>query len=141
MSSVLVVDDSVEFLDVTRRVLERLRPGTTVHTADCAAAAMAFLSGVETTAQPRPRFVVLDFRLPDATAPAVVTAMRRSPALRTLPVLVLSQAGWPEDARAALAAGAAAFVVKPSRAGALRAILGEFWSRHGECPDGAGDRG
>jgi CheY-like chemotaxis protein len=130
---VLVVDDSVEFLDVARRLLEAARPGTSVHTVQTGAAALAFLVGEASNGTcTRPRFVVLDFRLPDMNAPELLARLRAEPALATLPVLVLSQAGWPEDARAALAAGASAFVVKPSRAGALRRVLDDFWSRHAD---------
>ena len=70
---------------------------------------------------PRPSFVVLDFRLPDMNAPEVLARLRGEPQLADLPILVLSQAGWPEDAREALAAGASAFVVKPSRASVIAA--------------------
>jgi CheY-like chemotaxis protein len=133
MTAVLVVDDSVEFLGVARRLLEGARPGTDVHTVQSGAAALAFLTHAQPyTDAPRPGFVVLDFRLPDMHAPALLARMRADPATAALPVLVLSQAGWPEDARAALAAGASAFVVKPSRASALRSVLVDFWRCHAD---------
>jgi CheY-like chemotaxis protein len=65
-------------------------------------------------------------------APTLLARLRADPATAALPVLVLSQAGWPEDARAALAAGASAFVVKPSRAGVLRSVLVDFWRCHAD---------
>ena len=130
-SSVLVVDDCVEFLDVARQLLEQVRPGTCVRTVQSGSDALALLMGtVGDDGATRPAFVVLDFRLPDMTAPEVLARLRATPGLTDLPVLVLSQAGWPEDARAALAAGASAFIVKPSRASALRAVLRDFWGRH-----------
>jgi CheY-like chemotaxis protein len=130
---VLVVDDSCEFLDVTRQLLGETAPGTAVYTVQSGADALAFLTRVAPFEDaPSPRFVVLDFRLPDMTAPELLARLRALPALATLPVLVLSQAGWPDDARAALAAGAAAFVVKPSRVHALRRLLRDFWSRHAD---------
>jgi CheY-like chemotaxis protein len=129
--TVLVVDDSVEFLGVTRRLLEQLRPGAAVYTAQSGGDALRLLAGAAPDERaPRPTFVVLDFRLPDMTAPELLVRLRAAPGLADLPVLVLSQAGWPEDARAALAAGASAFVVKPSRASALRTVLRDFWGRH-----------
>ena len=128
---VLVVDDSPEFLGVARQLLQQLRPGTEVHTAHSGTDALAFLLGCSPGA-PRPMFVVLDFRLPDMNAPEVLDRLRGEPRLADLPILVLSQAGWPEDARRALAAGASAFVVKPSRASTLRHVLQDFWSRHAD---------
>ena len=131
--TVLVVDDSREFLEVARQLLEEVHPGATVHTVQSATDALAFLTrAAPHDDAPRPAFVVLDFRLPDMTAPELLARLRAMPALAGLPVLVVSQAGWPEDARAALAAGASAFVVKPSRASALRAVLRDFWSRHAQ---------
>jgi CheY-like chemotaxis protein len=133
MTAVLLVDDSIEFLDVARRLLAGARPGTDVHTVQSGAAALAFLARTHPYADaPRPGFVVLDFRLPDTHAPALLARMRADPATASLPVLVLSQAGWPDDARAALAAGASAFVVKPSRVSALRNVLVDFWRCHAD---------
>jgi two-component system response regulator len=130
---VLVVDDSPEFLGVARRLLEQLRPGIEVHTVHSGTDALAFLLGsAPYDGASRPMFVVLDFRLPDMNAPEVLARLRDEPRLADLPILVLSQAGWPEDARRALAAGASAFVVKPSRASTLRRVLEEFWSRHAD---------
>jgi two-component system response regulator len=130
---VLLVDDSPEFLGVARQLLEQLRPGLRVHTVQSGTDALAFLlrrSPHDGAA--RPMFVVLDFRLPDMNAPEVLARLRGEPLLADLPILVLSQAGWPEDARRALAAGASAFVVKPSSAGTLRRVLEDFWSRHAD---------
>lgn len=133
MSAVLVVDDNLDFLGVARQLLERMRPDTAVHTVQTGDAALAFLMQRAPYADaPRPRFVVLDFRLPDMNAPELLARVRADPTLAGLPILVLSQAGWPDDSRAALAAGASSFVVKPSRAGALRNVILEFWSRHAD---------
>lgn len=130
---VLVVDDSREFLGIARRLLEQLRPGTRVDTVHCGTDALAFLQGhAPYDGAPRPSFVVLDFRLPDMNAPEVLARLRGEPRFADLPILVLSQAGWPEDARRALAAGASAFVVKPSSASRLRGVLDDFWSRHAD---------
>jgi len=131
--AVLVVDDSPEFLGVARQLLEQLRPGTRVDTVQSGTDALAFLTGrAPYDGAPRPMFVVLDFRLPDMNAPEVLARLRGEPLLANLPILVLSQAGWPEDARRALAAGASAFVVKPSSARTLRRVLDDFWSRHAD---------
>ena len=79
---------------------------------------------------PRPAFVVLDFRLPDMNAPAVLHRLAAHPDLKTLPVLVLSQASWESDAAEARAAGATVFRVKPSGVQALRDLVVDFWKEH-----------
>ena len=86
-------------------------------------------------------FVVLDFRLPDMNAPAVLAHLAADGGLRAIPVLVLSQADWEEDAAAARDAGARAFQVKPSRVHALRDAVVSFWEEHGHAGPGAAGRG
>jgi CheY-like chemotaxis protein len=128
---VLVVDDNPEFLGVAGQLLRGVHPDVAVHTVQSGTDALAFhTQQAPYAAAPRPAFVILDFRLPDMNAPELLGRVRATVPLADLPILVLSQAGWPEDARAALAAGASAFVVKPSRARDLRRVLREFWSRH-----------
>lgn len=128
METVLVVDDNPEFLGVARHLLEGLRAEIVVRTATCGTDALAVLADLAPATGVA--FVILDYRLPDMDAPEVLRRLRAQPGLASLPVLVLSQAGWPDDARAALAAGASAFVVKPSRASALRRVIADFRSRH-----------
>lgn len=136
---VLVVDDNQGFLRAARAVLE---DGFTVHTAASGADALAFLERRTPFADaPRPAFVVLDFHLPDMDAPAVLERLGGDAELAAIPVLVMSQADWDEDAAAARAAGARQFRVKPSRARALREAIVAFWKEHahaGACP---ADRG
>ena len=126
---VLVVDDNQGFLRAARAVLgDAFR----VHTVESGRAAVAFLERRPPFAEaPRPAFVILDFHLPDMDAPAVLDALRAHDGLARTPVLVLSQADWEEDARAARAAGARAFRVKPSRVRTLRDVVVDFWEEHG----------
>ena len=131
--TVLVVEDNPEFLDVVRTILREPALGFAVAGAATGTAALEFLEGRPPFAgAPRPAFVVLDFRLPDMNAPAVLRRMAASETLQPLPVLVLSQAHWDADRAAALAAGATAFRVKPSRVQQLREILVEFRTLHVE---------
>src|SRR5215471_4034425 len=126
--SVLVVDDNPGFLRVARAILE---DAFSVHTVENGEEALAFLERRAPFAEaPRPAFVVLDFHLPDMNAPAVLAHLAADAGLRTIPVLVLSQADWEEDAAAARDAGARAFQVKPSRVHALRDTVVAFWEEH-----------
>jgi len=128
---VLFVDDNPWFLRVACEILGEGEPAFEVHTASTGAEALAFLIRAgDAETRPRPRFVVLDFHLPDMNAPAVLRALDGHPDLRAIPVLVLSAADWSEDEAATKAAGARRFVVKPSRVGPLRDVMLEFWK---EC--------
>ena len=135
---VLVVDDNQGFLRAVRVVLA---DAFVVHTVENGAEALAFLDRRAPFADaPRPAFVILDFHLPDMNAPAVLAHLASDAGLCTIPVLVLSQADWEEDAAAARDAGARAFQVKPSRVHALRDAVVAFWEEHGHAGPGAAGR-
>ncbi len=136
---VLVVDDNPGFLRAVRAILE---DAFTVHTVENGGDALAFLGRRAPFGEaPRPAFVVLDFHLPDMSAPAVLARLADDVALRAIPVLVLSQADWEEDAAAARAAGARAFRVKPSRVQALREAVVDFWKEHADAGADSSRRG
>jgi len=136
--SVLVVDDNQGFLRAARAVLEE---AFAVHTVENGTDALAFLGRRPPFADaPRPAFIVLDFRLPDMDAPAVLERLGADTELSTIPVLVMSQADWEEDAAAARAAGARQFRVKPSRVQALREVIVTFWEEHAHAGARPADR-
>jgi len=138
---VLVADDNREFLRVVRRVFSERPVSFDVHTVETGEQALAFLQRRPPfEAAPRPSLVVLDYRLPDMLATSILQHMRASSTLANLPVLVLSQAGWTEDAAAARAAGASDFCVKPSRVRDLRRVIEDFWVSHGDRDDPADRR-
>jgi chemotaxis family two-component system response regulator Rcp1 len=125
---VLIVDDNRGFLRVIRAVLGEGTPSFRTHTVETGQAALAFLRHEERFVDvPRPDFVVLDFHLPDMDAPEVLLRIRERGDLTEIPVLVLSQADWAEDARAALEAGGRRFRAKPSDLDELQRIIVDFW--------------
>ena len=121
--TVVAIDDNPGFLRALSAVLSEGEPHFTVTTADDAHTGLFLLQG----GLVHPRFLVLDFHLPDMDAPAVLGVLRRDSALMQLPVLVLTQADWHADEVAALASGATRFAVKPSRVVALRELVLSFW--------------
>ncbi len=131
LTSILVVDDDSTYCEAVARSLAPtpLRPIAV----DSRAGAMRCL------ARTRPAFIVLDFNLPDAKAPAVLAELRADPAWRDIPVLVMTSLAGAADERAVLAAGAQAYHEKPSRVAALRALIVDFWRTYGG-PHGDPDR-
>jgi two-component system, chemotaxis family, response regulator Rcp1 len=131
---VLVVDDNAAFLEVVEGVLGEESPAFTVRTVQTGTSALAYLERrAPFVDAPRPAFVVLDFHLPDMTAPVVLERLRIREELKNLPVLVLSQADWEGDERAAIGAGASAFRVKPSRTRDLHGLIVNFWTEECLC--------
>jgi CheY-like chemotaxis protein len=100
---VLVVDDEADLAANYERILRRLGYRVVaVGTRGCGLAALALEA---------PRLVVADLRLPDGDGLDIVRAARALPA--SPPVLVATVYGSSASRRAALAAGATAFLAKP----------------------------
>ncbi len=110
---VLVVEDEADLAETCQRLLRRLGYEIT-----CAGSSREGIALIEHEA---PGLVISDLRLPDGSGIDVVTAARRTP--RPVPVIVVT--GFPSTAsrRAALDAGAAAYLAKPFSASALTSLV------------------
>lgn len=109
---VLVVDDESDFLATYERLLRR--QGYEVVTATSRADGVAAMDR-------QPHLVISDLRFPDGDGLDVVRAARRA----AQPPAVIVVTGYPSDEtrRAALAAGATAFLAKPFTAAMLLAAV------------------
>jgi DNA-binding NarL/FixJ family response regulator len=123
MHSLLLVDDHAIVLDGLALAIQHIDPGLRVATASSGRVALELARAMRDLDA-----VIMDFYLPDIGGTALVRRIRRlRPGVR---VLVLSSSEEPLDARAALAAGAHAFIHK-SFAGQVfiaslrRALAGE----------------
>ena len=81
--------------------------------------------------RPLPRFVLLDFRLPDMDGLQVLKAVRADPACRALPIILFSSLTDPAAIERTLAAGADAWVTKPDDPPSLRRLVLELCQRWG----------
>jgi len=110
---VLVVDDEADFLATYERLLRRQGYQVTVATS-CA-------GGIAQIVSEHPHLVISDLRLPDGDGLDVVRAARGL----VDPPSVIVVTGYPSDdaRRAALAAGATAFLAKPFAAAGLLAAI------------------
>jgi two-component system chemotaxis response regulator CheY len=132
---VLVVDDDASFLAAAVRALESGMPAFDVDTADTGRAAVALLESSTAGDVPLPDLVLLDYHLPDTTAPTLLRRFAEDPILRELPVLVLTRDAREEARDQAVQAGASDFASKPSRVHALREIVIRFWETYGPASD------
>jgi CheY-like chemotaxis protein len=86
---------------------------------------------------PRPSLVLLDLGLPAKNGQQVLTEIREDPALRLLPVVVLSARDDAETVAECYANGANAYITKPEDYELLLdklETLVEFWGRTTEPP-------
>ncbi|HEX4928184.1 MAG TPA: response regulator [Burkholderiales bacterium] len=102
---VLIAEDDPNIVESLSFVLSR--DGFQVQTA---------LDGEEALRRLRsapPDVLVLDVMLPKRNGFELLKLLKADPALRTLPVMVLTAKGQPQDRRMAESLGAAAFMTKP----------------------------
>lgn len=113
----LIVEDSPEDLEATVRALARTgRERSVRHCADGDEALDYLLrrgrfSGAG--AAPRPSLVLLDLNLPGTDGREVLGELKSHEVLRSIPVVVLTTSGDPQDVDACYRAGASGYVQKP----------------------------
>ncbi len=87
--------------------------------------------------------VLLDIKMPFVSGLEVLEWIRDQPALRFLPVIMLTSSEQEADIEAAYRLGAASFLVKPSNPddlGEMLRIVDEYWLKHNRLPAEVFDR-
>lgn len=111
---VLLVEDSEAERYLFHRACRDSAFPRVIHEAADGSQALDFLhrrNGFEDA--PVPDVVVLDLNLPKVGGHEVLTAIKASPELRSIPVVILSGSDAAGDIQAAYEEGASAYVVKP----------------------------
>jgi CheY-like chemotaxis protein len=129
-TEILHVEDSSADAELLRDALAEF-PELTVARAADGAEALAYLRDGRGNGGPRrPDLVLLDLDLPRVDGRRVLAEIKRDPALRMIPVVVLSGSALPEDRVLSYELGANAYVVKPAQLHQYRAVIRaicEFW--------------
>ena len=123
----LVVDDFSTMRRIVRNLLKELG-FTNVDEAEDGAIALQKLQagGID--------FVVTDWNMPNMDGLALLQAIRRSPQLKHLPVLMITAEAKKENIIAAAQAGASGYVVKPFTAATLAEKLEKIFEKMGRAP-------
>jgi CheY-like chemotaxis protein len=110
----LIVDDNPADVALEREALTACAYKGTIHSAGDGAEALAFLGrrGAFCNA-PKPDLVLLDLNLPKRDGLAVLTAMKASPDLRRIPVVIFSTSQLEKDIARSYELGANCYVSKP----------------------------
>jgi len=116
--AILVIDDEGPYSRVVAEVLQKkgLRVRTAAHGP----------SGLFAAKRDQPNLILLDIMMPEMDGLSVVRKIRSEPALSKTPVVVISALAAAEDRRAALEAGADAFLAKPFTMEELTQAIGPF---------------
>lgn len=134
---ILLVEDNEDHALITELAIRDAQPEVSeqlvVDTMSDGAEAMSFLraEGDYATRQ-LPDLVLLDIKMPGVSGLDVLRSIRSDPALRLVPVVMLTTSAQGEDVREAYQQGANEYVTKPVRAEEFRTkvqAIPRYWSQ------------
>lgn len=143
LKPILLVEDDVRDLDLTLVALERSQLANEVIVVRDGAAALEYLhrqGEFASRAEGNPAVVLLDLKLPKVNGLEVLKEIRGTPAMRSLPVVMLTSSQEETDVLRSYELGVNAYVVKPvefKRFVTAIADLGVFWAVLNEPPPGS----
>jgi CheY-like chemotaxis protein len=114
LTQILLVEDSPADIRLTQEALRDAKVLNRLHVARDGVEALAFLRGQDPFPDaPRPDLVILDLNIPRVNGKEVLGAMRADPALRGIPVAVLTTSSQEADIVDAYQLGANCYLTKP----------------------------
>jgi CheY-like chemotaxis protein len=136
---ILLVEDNPGDVRLTREALRESRGPTTLHVVGDGVEAMAFLRNQDRyAAAPCPDLVLLDLNLPKKGGREVLADMKGDPALKRIPVVVLTTSKAEEDILKAYDLHANCYITKPvelDRFIELIRSLEDFWLTEVNLPN------
>ena len=121
----LVVDDFSTMRRILRNLLKELGFSNVEEAEDGAIALQRLKSGANID------FVVTDWNMPNMDGLTLLQSVRADPALRHLPVLMVTAEGKKENIIAAAQAGASGYIVKPFTAATLNEKFDKIFAKMG----------
>ena len=111
---ILLIEDNPGDVDLAREALESGKVHNSLHVVSDGEAAMDFLRGQgRYAAAPRPDLVLLDLNLPKKDGRQVLAEIKSDPALRAIPVVILSTSRAEEDILKTYDLHANCYITKP----------------------------
>lgn len=137
---ILLAEDNPNDVELVLTAFEKCRLANHVVVARDGEEALDYLNGrgvFTASGRPDPAVVLLDLKMPRVDGPEVLRQIRADPALRTLPVVILTSSKEESDLVRGYQLGANAYVVKPvGFEDFINAVskLGVFWAVLNEPP-------
>jgi two-component system, chemotaxis family, response regulator Rcp1 len=111
---ILLVEDNPADVVLAREALGEAALPSTVHVVEDGASAISFLHRQGQYAQsPRPTLILLDLNLPRKSGREVLAEIKLDPALRSIPVVILTTSSAEDDIRRSYDLHANCYIVKP----------------------------
>ncbi|HQV31664.1 MAG TPA: response regulator [Calditrichia bacterium] len=128
---VLLVDDNPADILITTKAFEEINPGVKVRAAQDGHTALEYLDRCEGfEGSPLPKLILLDLNLPGMNGLEVLENVRSRPALRSVPVIILSSSAHQRDVEKAYRFGANSYITKPLSWDDFREVVAgihNFW--------------
>lgn len=127
----LLVDDNEDDVLMVRSVLSALDARHALDAASSAPEALDYLRGTGKYSgkrPPPPDLLLLDINMPGMDGLTMLKELKADPALRKVPVIMLSTSDSPQDIRKCYDSGAASYLTKPGTAEDFKEILGSLLS-------------
>jgi len=140
--TILIADDDPDDRDLVRDAIKESGLTADVRTVANGEELMDFLrrqnAYAAPGAAPAPSLVLLDLNMPRKSGREALAEMKADPALRRIPVVVLTTSQAEDDISRTYDLGASSFIVKPTRYQALLEIisaLNRYWFQIVSLPD------
>lgn len=133
----LLVDDSPADVELTLRALRKFSGTHRIEVARDGAEALDFIFGIATQAGTRPKFILLDLKLPKVDGLEVLRRLRDGEHTRTIPVVVLTSSKEQRDLAESYQLGVNSYIVKPVSFARFAEVVGElglYWLMRNETP-------
>ena len=134
MQPVLLVDDSADDVLLMQRAFKATSIGAPLVVMPGGAAAIEYLSGngpyADRSAHPLPVLMLLDLKMPRVSGFDVLQWLRDQPALKRLPVVVMTSSSQEDDVNRAYDLGVNSYIVKPSglkEIGEVASQIDRYW--------------
>jgi CheY-like chemotaxis protein len=139
---VLIAEDDRDDQAMTREAFEESRVRNDIHFVEDGEQLLQYLrhegAYTDSAAFPRPGLILLDLNMPRMGGRAALKEIKADTELRHIPVIVMTTSKAEEDIFRSYDEGAASFITKPVRFGALVDIirsLGRYWLEIVELPE------
>ena len=128
---ILIVEDNPGDVRLTKHALQQSKLPSTLHVAEDGVVAMAFLhkQGPYESA-PTPDLILLDLNLPRKNGREVLAEIKADPALRRIPIVVLTSSSADPDVAATYELHANCLIVKPAGLDEFLSVIRtiqDFW--------------
>jgi len=123
----LMAADDKDDRDATLHAFERNRMANDFHTVKDGGELLAFLRREGKYADaPRPGLILLDLNMPKKDGREALSEIKSDPALRSIPIVVLTTSSQEEDILRSYDLGANSYITKPVTFDALVKVLGSL---------------